>query len=128
MIHLHFQDVSKVGSITLGPAPWFRVAGNFIRQGPQGEIVAIYRHHHWEVKGKFFTRFDCHEGMTIHFEDTAGGPTEAFGPFSAFFTADGVLYTDNTLFAKFMEETQLWHCYDTENFWPAMVIVPISKS
>jgi hypothetical protein len=35
--------------------------------------------------------------------------------------ADGVLYADDELFAKILEESQLWHCYATENFWPALI-------
>jgi hypothetical protein len=34
---------------------------------------------------------------------------------------DGVLYADDELFAKILEESQLWHCYATENFWPALI-------
>ena len=122
MIHLHFNGSSPAYAVTLGPAPWFRIAGNFIRQGPHGAIAATYRHHQWEVQGRHFTRSDCKDRAVIHFEDAAGGPTEDYGPFDTFHAADGVMYADGKLFAKFIEESQLWHCYPTENFWPVMVV------
>lgn len=121
MVHLHFDGRSPSYSLVLGPAPWFRISGNFIRQGPDGTVVATYRHHQWELQGRHFTRWDCKQPSVIHFEDAAGGPTERFGPFQTLYAADGVLYADDELFAKFIEESQLWHCYATENFWPALV-------
>jgi hypothetical protein len=124
MIHLYFEGGSPADSVTLGPAPWFRIAGNFIRQGPDGAIVGTYRRHQWEVQSGYFTRFDGKERAVVHFEDAAGGPSEDFGPFPRFHTSDGVLYADGKLFAKFVEESQLWHCYPSENFWPVIVIKP----
>jgi hypothetical protein len=130
MIHLQFEGGSPAGSITLGPAPWFRIAGNFIRQGPDGAIVGTFRRHQWEVESKHFTRFDCKERAAIHFQDAAGGATEDYGPFASLYASDGVMYADGKLFAKFIEESQLWHCYPTENFWPVIVIkaAPASAS
>ncbi|MGE0161033.1 MAG: hypothetical protein AB7T31_16670 [Gemmatimonadales bacterium] len=126
MVHIHFDGRSPTSSLVLGPAPWFRIAGNFIRQGPEGTPVAIYRSHQWDVQGRYFTRWDCKEPGLIHFEDVAGGRTEYFGPFGRFHAADGVLYADDELFAKFIEEAQLWHCYATENFWPVLVFEGLS--
>ena len=124
MIQLHFAGLSHVESVTLGPAPWFRIAGNFIRQGPDGGIVATFRKHQWEVQSRYFTRWDSKDRAIIHFEDTAGGATENFGPFARCHASDGVMYADEKLFSKFVEESQLWHCYPTENFWPVIVIKP----
>ena len=121
MVHLHFDGRSPRHGVVLGPAPWFRISGNFIRQGPNGAIVAMYRRHQWELKGNHYTRWDCKQPGTIHFEDAEGGRTESFGPFQKFHAADGVLYVDDRLFAKFIEEAQLWHSYETENFWPALI-------
>ena len=120
MIQLRFTGMA--GSASLGPAPWFRIAGNFVRQGPSGLIVGTFREHHWELQSRHFVRYDCSDTVLIHFEDVAGGPTDDYGPFGEFHAADGVMYAANKLFAKFIEETQLWHCYPTENFWPVMVI------
>ena len=123
MIRLFFEEEKAHSNpVLLGPAPWFRVGGNFIRQGPHGTIAGTYRQHGWEVQARHFTRFDCRESSLIHFEDAAGGCSEEFGPFREFYAADGVVHAEGDLFAKFIEETQLWHCYVTENFWPYMFI------
>ena len=122
MIQLVFADSLVPQPSVLGPAPWFKVGGNFMRVGPHGAIAGTYRLHHWEVQSQHYTRWDCRGQSWVHFEDALGGNTEVFGPFEEVYAADGVMHADGKLFAKFIEETQLWHCYPSENFWPVMVI------
>jgi hypothetical protein len=123
MIKLYFENGAPDHSITLGPAPWFRIAGNFIRQGPHGTIMGTFRLHHWEVNSHLFARYDCEGPVLVHFEDVHGGQTENFGPFSRLFAQDGVLHVgEKELFAKFIEETQMWHVFPVETYWPVMVI------
>jgi hypothetical protein len=120
MIRLIFEDESH--SVVVGPAPWFRIAGNFIRQGPHGSIAGTFRLHHWEVGGHHFSRYDCKEPALIYFEDFQGTPSEEFGPFPFLFAQDGAMHAGSGLFAKFIEDTQLWHSFPTETFWPVVVI------
>jgi hypothetical protein len=121
MVRLHFRPFSGP-EIVLGPAPWFRISGNYIRKGPDGAVVGMFTRHQWQVQDRHFIRFDCHEPTLIHLEDTAGAPTQDFGPFGSFQCNDGVMYAEQKLLAKFLEETQLWHFFPTENFWPVLVI------
>jgi len=125
-IQLVFHGWSAAQRVALGPAPWFRVAGNFIREGPAGEIVAALRNHQWVLKDQHFTRFECAQPVVLHFEDAAGGASPPLGPYGAISVADGALYAGEKLVAKFVEETQLWHCFPTENFWPVVVLSPAS--
>jgi hypothetical protein len=122
MIHLRFEGVPSEADLTLGPAPWFRVAGNFVRQGPDGDITAIFRNHYWEVQGRHYIRYFCDEPFTVNFEDVAGGRGIRLGPFSKLWVEDGVLHADGFLKAKFHEHTQVWHCYETDTYWPVLVI------
>jgi hypothetical protein len=128
MIRLAFGSNDLGYGITLGPAPVFRVGGNFIRQGAEKSIVARYRNHFWEIQGRHFTRYDCVDVASIHFEDATGDPSEPFGPFAYFWVADGTIYAEKNLFAKFMEESQLWHCYPTDTYWPVMVITQAEQT
>jgi hypothetical protein len=122
MIHLKFDSALTGPGPVLGPAPWFRVAGNFIRQGPHGAIVGSFRHHYWEVDSRRYERYFCDEAQAIHFEDTAGGLGERLGPFSKLWVEDGVVHADDFLKAKFHEQTQVWHCYESDTYWPVLVI------
>jgi hypothetical protein len=126
MIQLYFENGSRDNAAKLGPAPWFRIAGNFIRQGPHGAIVGTFRMHHWEVNARHFARYDCEGPVTLHFEDLEGGKTEYFGPFSRIYAQDGVMHAEKELFAKFVEENQVWHAFATETFWPVLVIEAVT--
>jgi hypothetical protein len=113
---------------TLGPAPAFRIGGNFIRQAPDMEIVATYRNHYWETQGEHFVRYDCFSKAEVRFEDITGGSSERFGPFDHFWTADGVLYAEEKPLAQFRDDSQLWHCIPTDTYWPFMVILEAKET
>ena len=127
MIELRFENGTRNAAIVLGPAPWFRVSGNFIRQGPHGTISGTFRMHHWEVNARHFARYDCDGPVLVHFEDAEGGKTEDFGPFNRVYAQDGVMHVEKELFAKFLEETQMWHVFPIETYWPVMVIKSAAK-
>jgi hypothetical protein len=122
MIHLKFDGGSSGPDIVLGPAPWFRVAGNFIRQGPHGAIVGSFRNHYWELQSRRLVRYFCDERYHILFEDAVGDVGERLGPFAKLWVEDGVLHAEDFLKAKFHEQTQVWHCYESDTYWPVMVI------
>jgi hypothetical protein len=122
MLCLYFSGGPGGETETIGPAPWFRISGNYIRMGPHGTISGTFHMHHWEVNGHHYPRYDCKEPVLIHFEDVAGGPTPDFGPFSSLYAQDGLLHAGRALFAKFIEETVLWHCFVSETYWPVLVI------
>jgi hypothetical protein len=121
-IFLHLHNIIPGKPTVLGPAPWFRFQGNFIRQGADAAVVARRINHAWEAKGNEYAVIDCPDLTCIHFEDFAGGTTSKFGAFAHIRLADDILHADNKIFARFNDETQLWRCYPTENYWPIMVI------
>lgn len=127
MINLRFQNGELTSpSVTLGPAPWFRVAGNFIRQGPHGAIVGSFRYHYWEVESRQFRRYVCDDAHYISFEDAAGGTGIRIGPFSSTWGEDGLLHPNLELKAKFHPETVHWHYFDTDTYWPVMLISSVN--
>ena len=128
MILLNLDDGAGGPKVELGPAPWFRVAGNFIRQGPAGEIVGRFRNHYWEVQNRRYIRYFCEAPFSIHFEDIAGGEGVRLGPFTKLWVEDGVLHADGKLKAKFHEQSQVWHCYESATYWPVMMIRSVASA
>jgi len=129
VIQLRFRRPSLQSELKFGPAPWFRVAGNFIRQGPHGTIVGTFRRHVWEVAAEHFPVYECTDPFRIRFEDAEGGVGAELGPFSRLRVEDGTLTVQqDQLTAKFMDPTQLWLCYETETYWPVMVIESAAQS
>jgi hypothetical protein len=122
VIEIRFEGLARYQSVSVGPAPWFRLAGNHIRQGPAGDVVAQLVRHQWSVGEQFYSRLDCRGGACVRFEDAAGLPGGEFGPFATLFIVDGTMYAGDQLLGKFAEETQLWHCFPTETYWPVVVL------
>src|SRR5581483_10926045 len=109
MIRLKFKGIrGEVDSVIVGPAPGFRVAGNFLRQYPEGTIEWEYKRHQWHVRGGHFSRYDCIDPCCIYFMDAEGGSSQTFGPLDGICVADGTMYSGTKLFAKFTEESLLW--------------------
>lgn len=122
MIRLKFSGLQDVHSITLGPAPGFRAAGNFLRTMPANAVVAGYRNHQWSVKERYYSRYDCLDPCILYFMDAEGAATDTFGPYQEVQVADGTMYTEKELFAKFIDESLLWHSFKLETWWPSLVI------
>jgi hypothetical protein len=122
MISLHFEALQAQHSVTVGPAEGFRIAGNFLRKHPGNEVLGYYSRHQWHVRDGHFSRYDCREPAIVYFADTEGTVSEAFGPFEQLHVADGTMYTRDALFAKFIDESVLWHSFELENYWPNLII------
>lgn len=50
------------------------------------------------------------------------------GPFDVMQVADGTLYAGDKLFAKFIDETVLWHSFEFESYWPNLIIAAPADS
>jgi hypothetical protein len=87
-----------------------------------GEILATYHNHQWQVGEEHFASYACRDPCVLFFEDLLGGNTPTFGPFSNILVADGTLYAEQELFAKFIDETTHWRSYQLETYWATLVI------
>jgi hypothetical protein len=125
MVRLKFEAMTDAHSVVVGPCEGFRVAGNFLRELPGNLVVAVYHRHQWHVQDGHFSRYDCLEPCQVCFADAEGTRTSLLGPFRALHTADGTMYADDALFAKFIDETLLWHSFELENYWPNLIITGV---
>jgi hypothetical protein len=121
MIRLKFETFQEAHATTLS-ADAFRVSGNFLRQMPGSEVAGEYRRHQWHVGGGHYSQYKCLDSCWIYFADIEGTASVVFGPFSALRVGDGTMYANEVLFAKFIDETLLWHSFRLETYWPALII------
>ena len=122
MIHLKFEAMQEARSVVVGPAEAFRVAGNFLRKLPSNTVLGEYSRHQWHVNEGHFSRYDCSEKCYVYFTDAEGERSKTFGPFEELHVADGTMYTREKLFAKFIDESVLWHSFELESYWPSLII------
>jgi hypothetical protein len=122
MIRLKFSGFQDAHALTLGPEPGFRAAGNFLRAMRGNTVLGEYVRHQWCIKDQYFSRYDCLDPCIIYFADAEGTPTNIFGPFQSVHVADGTMYADGELFAKFIDESLLWHSFKLETWWPSLIL------
>jgi len=81
MIQLRFNSLAGTDAAVVGPAPFFRVEGPLLRQGPGREVVGRYFDHHWEMGGRYVSSYECADTTRLHFEGPRGrfpNPTDRF--------------------------------------------------
>jgi hypothetical protein len=122
MIQLKMSPALLGSRLTLGPAPWFRVDRNELRQGPTESLVGELRNHQWAVNGRHYAVVEATPGSTVRFASPTGGETRPTGPYREVRLADGALYADGKLVARFDDDTYLWRCIATHQAWPAVVV------
>ena len=127
MINLR-MEASISSPVILGPAPWFRVDGQFIRQGPHGATVGIFRQYVWKVQAREYARYHCLEPHIIRLEDSIKGDAITLGQFRDTWVEDGILHPENTLRARFNHDVGAWYDFSTNTHWPTLVIESAHES
>lgn len=124
MIQLRFNTMAGTDPSIVGPAPFFRIDGLLLRQGPEGQVVGRYHDHHWEVHGSFASSYECTDRISVCFEDGGGRVTKRYGPFQQLLFPNGCCYADQSLFAELAVETQQWVHRVDRTKWRVIVIRP----
>ena len=136
MIQLRFNSLAGTDPAVLGPAPYFRIAGPLLQQGPERSVVARYADHHWEIGSRFVSSYESVEAVVLHFEGPGGESSGLFGPFQQVRFPNGSCYTDHNLFAELVEErggpiraaaephAQWLHRADLKR-WPVLIVSPV---
>jgi hypothetical protein len=122
MIQLRLNAMTGTGSLLLGPAPYFRIDGLLLREGPHGQVVGRYHDHHWEVSGRYVSSYQCSDRVCIRFEDREGKASTPYGPFREARFPNGCCYADQSLFAELVVDTGCWWHRSEGSRWPSLVI------
>ena len=142
MIRLRFNSLAGTNPAMLGPAPFFRIEGALLQQGPDHAEVGRYFDHHWEIGSRFVSSYESVEAVCLHFVGAAGAISGTYGPFQQVHFPNGSCYADRMLFAELVGEDgtggtpgseagnrggQWMHRADLTR-WPALVISPAEPS
>ena len=103
MIQLRFNSLAGTDPAILGPAPFFRIEGPLLQQGPDRSVVGRYFDHHWEIGGRFVSSFECVQAVALHFEGVGGEVSRTHGPFQQVRFPNGSCYADRSLFAELVD-------------------------
>ena len=104
MIQLRFNSLAGTDPAILGPAPFFRIEGTTLQQGPDRSVVGRYFDHHWEIGDRFISSYECLDAVLLHFEGHDGESSRIYGPFQQLRFPNGSCYADRSLFAELVDE------------------------
>ena len=128
MIRLRFNSLAGTDPAILGPAPYFRVDGALLQQGPDRTVIGRYFDHHWEIGNRFVSSYECVDAVRLHFLGADGDASEAHGPFQHVRFPNGSCYADRSLFAELVlgQEDKAGHWVQRSSLarWQALVISP----
>ena len=128
MIRLRFNSLAGTEPATLGPAPFFRIDGSLLQQGPDHAVVGRYFDHHWEIGNRFVSSYDCVDAVRLHFVAANGETSGTHGPFQHLRFPNGSCYADSSLFGELVQEhgnkTSYWIHRASLARWQALVISP----
>jgi hypothetical protein len=128
MIRLRINSLAGTDPAILGPAPFFRVDGALLQQGPDHMVVGRYFDHHWEIGNRFVSSYECVDAVRLHFLRSDGDTSEVHGPFQHVRFPNGSCYADRSLFAELVlsQEDKAGHWMQRSSLarWQALVISP----
>lgn len=138
MIQLRFNSLAGTDPAVLGPAPFFRIEGPLLQQGPGRSVVARYADHHWEIGSRYVSSYESIDAVLLHFEGPGGESSRTYGPFQQVRFPNGSCYADRNLFAELVEErgttvrsasdgrpAQWLHRADLTR-WPVLIVSPVA--
>jgi hypothetical protein len=112
VLSLHFEIEPGDHQALIGPAPYFRVAGNRLKVGPADLDIASYRQGRWHFPTGSFASITARAPAQISFETDACASPVISGPFAQVRLARGAIWSgDGELVAEFEEESQTWWVY-----------------
>jgi hypothetical protein len=128
MIRLRFNSLAGTDPAILGPAPFFRVDGTLLKQGPDDTVVARYFDHHWEIGNRFVSSYECADAVRLQLLSADGDMSESHGPFQHVRFPNGSCYADSTLFGELVQDhrdkTSHWVRRGSSARWQALVLSP----
>jgi hypothetical protein len=105
-----------------GPAPFFELDGEELRQGPDRLVIAHHVQHGWRVGGQNYSSWEVEGPLIAIFTHTpgSGAGSRTLGPFSHLRVANGFAYGDTRLFAEFTEAPSKWCSKPDSECWPVI--------
>ncbi len=105
---------------SFGPAPFFELDREALRQGPERVLIARHVRHAWVTGRDHFSSFEVKGPVLMIFTDTlkpqAAGRT--LGPFMQLRVAGDFAYGDSQPVAEFAETIAQWCGGPDPNCWP----------
>jgi hypothetical protein len=125
VLALLFEHPTQGERLTVGPAPYFRLAGKSLRAGPGDEEVGFYENGMWHLAGKAFLTATADSPAQVEFRHDGDPSSGTHGPFENLKLVDGAIRhgpKSGAVLAKFDEDSQTWYSYADRKDCPVAVL------
>lgn len=130
MLSLHFENAPAEDYALIGPASYFRLAGNRLQVGPGDLDIACYLEGRWHFPTGSFASITAQSPTQIAFEPGDCTSPMVSGPFDRIRFAQGAIWRGDglrELVAQFDEATQSWSVYPNQVKCFGGVIAPVPR-
>ena len=131
MVSLHFENPPTEDYASIGPAPFFRLAGNRLQVGPGDLDIASYRQGRWHFPTCSFASITAQSPAQIAFEPGGSTSPMVTGPFDKVRFEQGAIWHGDglrELVAQFDELSLSWLVYPDRVKCFGGVIAPVAAS
>jgi hypothetical protein len=128
VLSLSFENAPAEDYALIGPAPYFRLAGNRLQVGPGDLDIASYRQGRWHFPTGSFASITAQSPTQIAFEPGGSTSPMVCGPFDTVRFAQGAIWHGDglrELVAEFDERSQSWSVYPDRVKCSGGVIAPV---
>ncbi len=107
---------------SFGPAPFFELDREALRQGPDRRVIARHVQHAWRVGEENYSSWEVEGPLIAIFTDSlnARAQLRTMGPFSHLRVANGFAYGDTRLLTEFAEAAAKWCSKEDSECWPVI--------
>jgi hypothetical protein len=123
LLHLSFHCPGRK-PLSIGPAPFFRLARGLIYCGDIDSTIARYERRTWVVDQISYSRIECQRLLAVRLEDYLGHPGPSIGPVASFKVLNSYVFVGRLNIARLREDTLLWMHAATRSEWPVLRITP----
>ena len=131
MVCLHFENSPAEDYASIGPAPYFRLAGNRLQVGPADLDIAFYGQVKWYFPTCSFVSITAPSPTQIAFEAGASNSPMVTGPFDQVRFEQGAIWHGDglrELVAQFDELSLSWLVFPDRVKCSGAVIAPVPAS
>jgi hypothetical protein len=129
MLRVRFLRTDDKTVQLIGPLPFLRISGGWLRTEAEGSGLAEYRNGFWRVASQDALKLNVSGSGPLLLEADRPEEPVLLGRYAALEFVDGALYSkpDNTLLARFDESAAAWYFYADKRFHSSLFLVESSS-
>ncbi len=130
MLRLRFLRTDDKAVQLIGPLPFLRISGGWLRTEAEGTGLAEYRNGFWRVASHDALKLNVSGSGPLLLEVDRPEEPVLLGRYTALEFVDGALYSmpDNTLLARFDRSAAAWYFYSEKGFHASLLVVESSSA